>query len=387
MHTGRRERGQRRGASLVLAAMAMITVGTVAAVAIDLGMLYKARSDAQRAAEAASLAGASAFVDFAAGDPAARDTAEARALRFAESNAILNQPITAAEDSVEVIPDSTKVRVFVQRAGVGTWFARLLGVTSVPIGAHAAAVAVAAGGGNCVKPLAVPDTWREGTQDLNGDQLEEDGEDWSYTPGPDTYDPGNPDIPAAGTGYGSNVRDDGVYTNDYGRPVSLKLPDPTSPTPNLGPRQFLPFSINGNNPNDYRPDLAGCDPNGVQLGTPYNLLPVNPTIPTSTQEVVDSLVGLDPGAQWNPVTKTIDNSTSTDWRNSPRSIKIGIFNPEQLGPAQTQVTFNNIGLIFLDGFDPTTNSLNGRFFYYASGAGDLDNPGFGTLVKRLRLVE
>ena len=60
----RRQRGQP-----VLVAMAMITVGTVAALAIDLGMLYKARSDAQRAAESAALAGASAFVDFAASNP------------------------------------------------------------------------------------------------------------------------------------------------------------------------------------------------------------------------------------------------------------------------------------------------------------------------------
>lgn len=391
MHTRRRDRSQRRGASLVLAAVAMVTVGAVAAVAVDLGMLYKARSDAQRAAEAAALAGASAFVDFASTDPEAVDSADARARRFAESNGILNRPVTAGEvQEVQVIPDSQKVRVVVGRAGVGTWFARLLGVDSVPVSARAAAVAVPAGSGSCVKPIAVPDTWREGTQDANGDQIEQDGEDWSYSPGPDAYNPGNPDQPSVGSGYGSNARDDGTYINDLGRPMSLKLPDPANPTPNLGPRQFKPFSTsNSNDPANYLDDLEGCDENPVQLDQPYQLVNPDPQLPVATQRGVDSLIGADPNAQWDGNTNTVTNTDPRygSWRNSPRVIKIGLFDPSQLGPTQTAVRFNNIGLMFLEGFDPSTNTLSGRFLYFASGAGDLNNPAYGTLVRRLRLVE
>ena len=391
MNMGRRERLRRRGASLVLAVMAMVTLGAVAAVAIDLGMLYKARSDAQRAAESAALAGASAFVDFSAVDPEALDSADARARRFAESNAILNLPVTAGEvQDVRVVPDSHKVRVVVGRAQVGTWFAKLLGVNSVPVNARAAAVAVPAGGGSCVKPIAVPDTWREGTQDPNNDQLEQDGENWTYTPGQDTYDSGNPDVPAAGTGYGSNVRNDGQYTNDLGRPISLKLPDPTNPTPETGPRQFMPFSTtNNNNPTTYRNNIEGCDPNAVQLGQQYSLLNPDPQLPVATQEGVDSLISLDPNAQWDGNTNTVTNTDGQygNWHNSPRVIKFGLFDPGQLGPGQTSVRLNNIGLMFLEGYDPSTNTLSGRFLYFASGAGDLDDPSYGTLVKRLRLVE
>ncbi len=377
---------RRQGATLVLVAMAMITVGTVAALAIDLGMLYKARSDAQRAAEAAALAGASAFVDFAAAD--ASDSAQTRAYRFALSNAILNVPVDSGEvRGLEIIPDSQKVRVGVRRDSVGTWFAKLLGVSSVPVGASAAAVAVSAGGGSCVKPFAVPDTWLESGDDTNGDQIEEDGENWSYTPGPDTYDPGNPDTPASGTGYGSNVRDLPAppYTNDYGRPLQLKLPDPSAVTPNLGPRQALPFTISGN-PNDYRDDFSGCA-DDVRLGTQYNLLPANPQTPVETQQVVDSLVNTDSQAHWDPTDKTIEGSSFPDWRDSPRAIKFGLFDPSQLVPGQIDVRLNNIGLMFLEGYDPTTNAILGRFLYYASGTGDPSNPAFGTLVKRLRLVE
>lgn len=392
MHDRRGNRLRRKGASLVLAAVAMVTVGAAAAVAIDLGMLYKARSDAQRAAESAALAGASAFVDFAQWEPVALDSADVRARRFAESNAILNQPIVASEvQGVEVVPDSQKVRVFVGRAAVGTWFARLLGVDSVPISARAAAVAVSAGGGNCVKPFAIPDTWNEATQDASGDQLEQDGEDWSYDPGQDTYEPGNPDQPAAGTGYGGNLRDGaGQYTSDFGRPLSLKLPDPLAPTPPLGPRQFRPFTTTNNTSAGHYGDvIKGCDPVTLRLGQQYQLLPPDPQVPAETQEGVDSLVSADPNAQWDDNTKSIRNSDPSfgSWRNSPRVIKVGFFDPSQLGPTQSTVTFNNLGLMFVESFDLSTNSLNGRFLYFATGAGDLSNPDFGTLVKRLRLVE
>lgn len=68
-----------RGATLVLVAVCLVALTGVGAVVIDLGMLLKARSDAQRAAEAGALAGASAFREYAAGDPRAIDSARARA--------------------------------------------------------------------------------------------------------------------------------------------------------------------------------------------------------------------------------------------------------------------------------------------------------------------
>ncbi len=54
----------RRGVSLVLAAVSLTALCGVGAIAVDLGMLLRARADAQRAAEAGALAGASAFLDF-----------------------------------------------------------------------------------------------------------------------------------------------------------------------------------------------------------------------------------------------------------------------------------------------------------------------------------
>ncbi len=54
-----REQGQ----TIVLVALALVTLLAMAALAIDVVTLYVARSEMQRAADAAALAGAKAFVD------------------------------------------------------------------------------------------------------------------------------------------------------------------------------------------------------------------------------------------------------------------------------------------------------------------------------------
>ena len=382
MDKERKARGRTRGAALVLAAFGLVMISAVGALAIDLAMLYKARGDAQRAAEAAALAGASAFVDYAVVDPVVSDSADARARHYAESNAILAQAVSPAEvQDVQVVVDSQKVRVKVGRPKIGTWFARLLGVDSVAIGASAAAVAEHAGNGKCVKPFAVPDTWDEGAQDANGDNLENGGEVWSYTPGDDTYAPGNPDEPLTGSGYGSALRG-----TDYGRQVGLILPDGVIPI--TGPNQFRPFSadiVTPYNAAEYQQAIESCDQNDVNFTDSYPLLSAPPA--AETQQGVDSLVSMDPGAHWDNLTQTIQGSSAPDWRASPRVVKIGLFDPGQLGPAQTQVVFNNLGMMFLEGFDPATNTLTGRIFYFASGTDDPGDPLHGTLVKRLRLVE
>src|SRR5690242_7413525 len=52
-----------RGSTLVIVAAAMVGLLGVCAIAIDLAGYYLARAEAQRAADAAALAGASAFVN------------------------------------------------------------------------------------------------------------------------------------------------------------------------------------------------------------------------------------------------------------------------------------------------------------------------------------
>src|SRR6188474_3527754 len=122
-----------RGGTLVLYTLSMVVMMGMAALAIDLGFLRKARAEAQRAADAASLAGASAFLDDL--PRAAESTlAVTRAYRVADTNYMngVHFDTTAGEVIVKVIPDSVKVRVTARRANVPTWFARVFGLLSVP---------------------------------------------------------------------------------------------------------------------------------------------------------------------------------------------------------------------------------------------------------------
>src|SRR5713226_8847731 len=58
-----RRRPEERGQTIVLVAIALVSLLGMAALAIDVTTLYVARGEMQRAADAAALAGAKAFVD------------------------------------------------------------------------------------------------------------------------------------------------------------------------------------------------------------------------------------------------------------------------------------------------------------------------------------
>jgi len=58
-----RSRRGERGQTILLVAVSIVSLLAMAALAIDVVTLYTARSETQRAADAAALAGAKAFVD------------------------------------------------------------------------------------------------------------------------------------------------------------------------------------------------------------------------------------------------------------------------------------------------------------------------------------
>jgi hypothetical protein len=383
-------RKNERGATLALVAVCLTALTGVGAIAVDLGMLLKARSDAQRAAEAAALAGASAFVDFAANDPAAVDTANARADRYAKLNTILNKPVADADiQAVQVITDSQKVRVVVGRAGVGTWFARILGVGSVPINARAAALVSEGAGTNCVKPIMIPDLWGEGpgptSQDANGNRLPDDTPTWSFDPGQgDSYAPLSQTGFGSQTGYGSDFRNGfadatgAAYQQDYGRELVL---NPKSSGTEMGPNEFDMWTFPDDNAGSSGlvDRIENCDPREVSVGEPF---PVAPGTRPPVAGPIQDLINLDPGARWD--NGTVAGSQAGDWRASPRVIKVAIFDPNQISQIQGrgEVTFNNFALLFLENVDGS-NTITGRFLYYVPGSG----AGQGSLIKALRLVE
>ena len=153
-------------------AVALVSLLGMAALAIDVTTLYVARGELQRAADAAALAGAKAFVDsgVTTDNSPTRQTL-AQGMITSVINALLSQNKVsgAAPTLVAATPDFTRpgnpqVTVTLQRTNLPTFFARIWGTKLVT--ASASAVAEAYNPANapagyppikpkCVKPMLV----------------------------------------------------------------------------------------------------------------------------------------------------------------------------------------------------------------------------------------
>jgi hypothetical protein len=325
-------------------------------------------------------------------------------MEYARRNTFRNGPIDSSEITVTVIPESSKVGVLVRRDSVRTWFGWLFGVRTVPISAYAAAVANAAGAAKCVRPFAVPDIWDDANGDQNGNRVWDQGEVWRLGDNPaDFYQKfTGPDGSTAETGYGSAWRNPPFsgLVGDYGRQIKIKVTDPND-VQQLQPGIFLPWTL-PEDPNiqgcqagggggaqgaaAYRANICSCNHSSISLDTDYPLKTGNMVGPT--WQGVNELIEQDPGAHWNPATNTVEGSAwGSDWFNSPRTIKVALFDPSQItGPGQQTIKFNNFAVLFLDEQLQSQDPVTGRFLYYASGSGATGSE-TGSLVKALQLVQ
>ncbi|HJS42614.1 MAG TPA: pilus assembly protein TadG-related protein [Gemmatimonadales bacterium] len=402
MRAGRTVFSSERGAAIVFVGVTLPALLGFLALGIDLGMLFAARTDAQRAADAAALAGASAFIDNASGNAVA--PAQARAMEYARRNTFRNGPIDSSEITVTVIPESSKVAVLVRRDSVRTWLGWVFGIRTVPISAYAAAVASSAGAGKCIRPFAVPDIWDDANGDQNGNRIWDQGEVWRLGDDPEDFYQkfSGPDGGTGETGYGSAWRNPPFsgFVGDYGREIMIKVTDPND-VQQLQPGVFLPwtlpvdtsmadckgsFSGGGPGASAYRSNICSCNHSSISLGTEYELKTGNMVGPT--WQGVNELIQQDPDAYWDPTTNTVQGSAwGSDWFNSPRVIKVALFDPTQItGPGQQTIKFNNFAVFFLDEQRRSQDPVTGRFLYYASGS-PTSGPQTGSLVRALRLVQ
>lgn len=154
-----RKRAQ-RGMTLMVSCLLLIALLGLAALCIDLGVLYTARTSAQHAADAAALAGAFTFVNSpTATQPAA---AQQAAIAVAASNTVMGQSVAITASNVNVDTVNRRVTVTVARTGsngIGVFFGKALGVATVPVQTQAMAQASAsATSTRCIKPVYIPNT-------------------------------------------------------------------------------------------------------------------------------------------------------------------------------------------------------------------------------------
>jgi len=428
MSAARRGLRSRRGSVVVMFAVSLFAMLALAALAIDLSSLRDTRAEAQRAADVIALSGASAFRDMPWTDAKTADSARNRAFEVARQNKVRADTLdvrpfptltggtmriqsgpyawgtmkvtkdSTRDVTIITIPDSQKVRVWVRRAGVATFFGGLLAKPYGNVQAMATAWATNAGPTvNCLKPFLIPDMWHEAdktTQDVNNNDYMEPaatangnkqtgGEQWFYQPaGGDYYAKYDPSVlspPRPQTGYGTNHNG---YTGDVGLPILFKPQTGnnqrqgnsyfTLDGPGLNLRdniehQCISAAV-GQNPNWSQGSATGQAKQGIQY-----------------------LISQDPGATWNPSTKQIDNSAFHDWTQSPRVILVGLMDPIYIQGNSTNVkpdqgaTFNNFARLFLQTTPGNTDNITGIFLGFAPGGSG--GPTGGTLVKVLQLIQ
>ena len=229
--------GHKREDGFVLVVMAAVLVVLLgfATLAVDIGILYGAHTAAQRAADAAALAGAFTFISApSATDPVALATD--RALKTARENQILGATIQTAEVNVAVDYPNRMVTVDVTHP-VSTFFAKALFVSSATV--HAQGIAEAAlnpTGSKCVKPWFVPNS----------------------IVGPDPY-PDNCTNQAANLLVLSpgNTKNTALFLAMQGQQFVIK---PGNPSAALAPGQFFAIDL-GEGPSggdEYRDNIATC---------------------------------------------------------------------------------------------------------------------------------
>lgn len=168
----RRWMGTEKGSILLMAGAALVMMLAVSAIAIDLVNLYLARAQAQRAADAAALAGAQAFISTGCTTGGCNPggiqetVATQQAVAAAAQNYIAGQPavVDPASNVVFSYPTAQEPQITVTAGSpVETFFAKVFGIQTVNVSAKATAEAYnQAGdsntklGATCVKPFLLP---------------------------------------------------------------------------------------------------------------------------------------------------------------------------------------------------------------------------------------
>ena len=284
-----------RGVTMVFVALLLVALLGVTALAIDIGMLLTARTEAQRTADAAAHAGAVEWLLTDGDEGASRTTAQG----VASINPIIGEPPAVSDEDVEFLTDPDRVRVTVWRTAdrgnpVPTYFARVLGFNEVDINAVAAAGIANSCGAGCPLPLALIDEWI----DVDNDELWDEGVD-QYIPYPE---PGY-------TGYGDD--DAGLQieikdaTQDGGGPAQCADSDTYEACKAFGDASWdcwwlenHPGEGGGGGTDVLSPRIRSCVIEGMEMGDPI----WSASGAGSKQELVDDfkwLVDNEPDVSWD----------------------------------------------------------------------------------------
>jgi len=367
-------RRNRRGQVLVVFLMVLAGLLGLAALGIETGYFWTVRHELQRSADAAALAGASAFLEADWTRPAARTAAETRARAFAARNPVAGAPLDPAAEVEVSFPSRDRVGVRTART-VRTFFSRMILGPSMTIAAQAVAEAsVVDRRVKGLKPWGIPYPW----EDLNGNEL---------------YDPGEP----VHTDCPEGVADPSRYFCQ-GTRVILKIGTPFhSPKgprgmPSLQQEAGHFFALDfGSGASGYREAIAGESALELSVG---DAIPVEPgDMVGPTRQGVAELIARDPDSTWNAEAGLPDGplyaAADGSWMNSPRVVRIPLYDPRDgLPEGKAEMTVAGFGAFWIESVG-TQGTVIGRYLP-ARGSGlpgPSAGPAPGPRLRVLRLVE
>ena len=320
-------RRDEKGMTYVFVGLGFMAFLSASMLAIDVGMLMTARSQAQNSADSGALAGATAlvydsFTDHSAGGPAVTS-----ALTAAHANLVMGGDVSSNPTDVEFLQNPTtgeqsRVRVTVWRSSergnpIPTLIAQYFGVRSASIGAVATAEAAPSNAMDCVKPFTIPDKW-----------VEKQTGPWDPT---DTYDAynnkgqplANPDIyiPAYNADGTANPNYTG-YSNERDKGTELVIRAGTGN--NITPTFYFSLAMtNDTGGDDYRWNIGNCNTTVYHVGDLLVQEPGNMEGPTV--QGITGLINRDPNALWDSANLKVINSAFGS--HSPRIFPIPLYDP------------------------------------------------------------
>ena len=310
-------RRDERGMSFVFVGLGFMAFFAATTLAIDVGMFMTARSQAQNAADAGALAGATALVfndfnDRSVGGPAVQSAINTAIANQVMANVVSVQPSdvtfpigpTGASDRVQVNVFRTTNR----SNPVATLIGPIFGVNTVDISATATAEAAPANAMTCVKPFTIPDRWEENSVPPNNtfDRYDNQG---NIVPNADVYY--QPDD-AQYLGWNADIH--------KGTPMTIRAGTGN----NIEPSFYFSWKMPGPDigADFYETNIAGCNPTVISRPFTMTQEPGNMMGPTTTG--VDALIAQDPNAYWDSVSQTVVSTQSP----SPRVFPIPMFDPD-----------------------------------------------------------
>jgi hypothetical protein len=402
-----------RGAVLVQVAIALVGLMALSAFVIDYGVMWVSRRQAQNSADAGALAGA---VSMGFVDMANQALARQSAIDVAGQNRIWGAvpDITPADVTFPQCPAGSPaagqnacIRVDVfrnQRAGgnpLPTFFGPLVGITQQGVRATATAEVLFGDSTDCVKPFAISDKWLEQRNDQGPtgwseedsfERYEQNGNNRGalLTPA-DYYEaPGAPGGIYGPNGTGFTRESTGLGGDDYGLPIILKAGNPNQA---INPGWYHPVVINpteGPGGNNYRDNIATCDPTVIGPGSVLQVEPGNMIGPTN--QGIRDLIAQDPGANWVPSANGGQGGivggcmTAGTCGISPRLVAIPVFNPDTYdsGRASGRVDITIVKVLgfFIQGI-VNGNDVLGYLTTYPSAprSGTTNTPGAAFVVS------